>query len=83
MDFSLQRWIKIVLINLLFVAAIGVVLRYKILFALPFVDQKHLLHVHSHFAFAGWITQALLTLLVAYLDTQHSGKAFNNYRRLF
>jgi hypothetical protein len=63
-----QRWLKISLINLLIVAAIGVVLRYKILFALPFINQKYVLHGHSHFAFAGWITQAIMVLLIAYLD---------------
>lgn len=67
MDFSLFRWLKITLVNLLIVATLGVVLRYKILYPLPFVDQKHLLHGHSHFAFAGWITQALMTLMVLYL----------------
>ena len=67
MQFSLQRWIRISLFNLLLVASIGVILRYKIAFALPFIDQKHLLHGHSHFAFAGWISQALMVLLVGYL----------------
>ncbi len=54
-----QKWIKICFINLLIVALLGVTLRYKIAFSLPFVDQKHLLHGHSHFAFAGWITQII------------------------
>ncbi len=67
MDLSLHRWIRVTLFNLFVVAFIGVILRYKIAFALPFVDQKHLQHGHSHFAFAGWITQALMVLLVAYL----------------
>lgn len=65
-----KRWLKICLINLLIVASIGVLLRYKIAFSLPFIDQKHMLHGHSHFAFAGWITQALMVLLVAYLAKQ-------------
>ncbi len=70
MVFPLFRWLKISLINLLIVASLGVTLRYKILYYLPFVDQKHLLHGHSHFAFAGWITQALMTLLISYLLKQ-------------
>ncbi len=74
MLFPLFRWLKIAVINLLIVATLGVVLRYKILYPLPFVDQKHLLHGHSHFAFAGWITQALMTLMTAYL-ARYSGKA--------
>jgi hypothetical protein len=82
MPVYLQRWIKIALFNLLIVASIGVVLRYKIAFSLPFVDQKHLLHGHSHFAFAGWISQALMVLLVAYLAQQNSEVVFKRYRWL-
>jgi hypothetical protein len=65
MSFSLRFWLRVSLFNLLILASIGVVLRYKIAFSLPFVDQKHLLHGHSHFAFAGWISQAIMTLMVA------------------
>ncbi|MHB8259200.1 MAG: hypothetical protein ACYDEC_02945 [Bacteroidia bacterium] len=54
-------------------------MRYKIVFALPFVDQKHLLHGHSHFAFAGWITQALMVLLVTYLYQHGLKDSFKKY----
>lgn len=71
---------RIAILNLLLVAAIGVLLRYKIAFSLPFIDQKHLLHAHSHFAFAGWITHVLLVMLVHYLgqqtDTEDAKKYF-------
>lgn len=79
MIFPLLRWLKICLINLLIVATLGVTLRYKILFPLPFIDQKHLLHGHSHFAFAGWITQAIMVLLVSYLAKYH--QAVTNYKK--
>ena len=79
MVFPLFRWLKISLINLLIVACLGVILRYKILFSLPFVDQKHLLHGHSHFAFAGWITQALMALLVSYLIKQQESGNYKKY----
>ncbi|MEO6539821.1 MAG: hypothetical protein ABIN74_02475 [Ferruginibacter sp.] len=82
MQFSPARWLKITLFNLLIVASIGVLLRYKILYPLPFVDQKHLLHGHSHFAFAGWITQAIMTLLVFYLSKQTSPAVNKRYRWL-
>ena len=78
----LFRWLKISLINLLIVATLGVVLRYKILYPLPFVHQKHLLHGHSHFAFAGWITMALMTLLVIYLANQTDGNIYKKFRWL-
>lgn len=60
----LRFWLRIPFYNLLVIAAIGVVLRYKIVFSLPFVDQKYLLHAHSHFAFAGWLTQLIMAYMV-------------------
>lgn len=78
----LQRYTKFALFNLFIVAGIGVVLRYKIAFSLPFIDQKHLLHGHSHFAFAGWITQALMILLVNYLCRQKDESIFKKYKWL-
>ena len=78
-----HRWIRISLFNLLIVASLGLVLRYKILFPLPFIDQKHLLHGHSHFAFAGWISQAIMTLVVMYLSRQAGEMMFRRYRWLF
>ncbi len=77
-----HRWVKIALFNLLVVASLGVILRYKILFPLPFVDQKHLLHGHSHFAFAGWISQAIMTLIVTYLSRQGGEGLYKKYQWL-
>ena len=82
MNISLSRHLKISLFNLLLVALVGVVMRYKILYSLPFVDQKHLLHGHSHFAFAGWITQTLMVLLVAYLSKETQKDEFIAYKKL-
>jgi len=82
MHTSLRKWLNISFFNLLILALIGVILRYKIAFAFPFVDQKHLLHGHSHFAFAGWITQILMVLMVQHL-CQHKGDGmFKKYRRV-
>ena len=83
MGSSLRRWLQISFLNLLIVSLVGVVLRYKIVFSLPFVDQKYLLHGHSHFAFAGWINQVLMVLLVQYLSQYKGSKVFNKYRWLF
>lgn len=63
-----MRWIKISIFNFTLLALVGCVLRYKIAFALPFIDQKHLLHAHSHFAFGGWVSQILMCLLLFALD---------------
>jgi hypothetical protein len=76
---KITGWIKISLINLMLVAIIGCILRYKIAFSIPFIDQKHLLHGHSHFAFTGWITQVLMALLVNHLSTQKKADQFHQY----
>lgn len=76
-----RPWLRISLLNFLIVALLGVTLRYKIAFALPFVDQKHLLHAHSHFAFTGWITQLLMVFMVAYLS-QHEPGCWLRYRKI-
>ncbi|MES1218790.1 MAG: hypothetical protein ABUT20_25015 [Bacteroidota bacterium] len=77
---SLRKWLQVSLFNLLLVSLIGVVLRYKIVFSLPFIDQKYLLHGHSHFAFAGWISQALMALLIADLSQKSGKNYFTKYR---
>jgi hypothetical protein len=81
MNMHLKFWLRIALFNFLLVALLGVTLRYKIVFSLPFVDQKHLLHAHSHFAFAGWISQLLMAFMVYYLYTQND-QAFKKYKAL-
>ncbi|HNP24596.1 MAG TPA: hypothetical protein PKM63_00145 [Panacibacter sp.] len=75
-----DRWLRISFLNLLIVALLGVILRYKIAFSLPFVDQKFLLHAHSHFAFSGWLTQILMAFIANYIlshDENASPKKFN------
>ena len=64
------------------VALLGVVLRYKIVYSLPFIDQKKLLEGHSHFAFAGWITQVLMALMINWLSEKKSEDQFRKYRWL-
>ena len=57
-------WIRIALLNLLIVAFLGTLMRYKIGFAFPYFDQKFIQEAHSHFAFTGWITHTLYILLI-------------------
>ncbi len=82
MRVNLFLWIKISIINLLVVSILGVCLRYKILYTLPFIDQKHLLHSHSHFAFTGWITQTLMVLIVAFMSRKLEKDLFKKYHLL-
>ena len=79
---ALNRFTRYALLNLLLVAAIGVVLRYKIAFYFPWIDQKHLLHAHSHFAFSGWVSHLLMVLLVRYLVQQSITGTWRMYRLL-
>lgn len=80
--FQLTKWIRICFYNLFIVATLGVILRYKIAFSLPFVDQKHLLHGHSHFAFSGWITQIIMVLMVHQLSQKTQQNYFKKYNFL-
>ncbi len=80
MHSSRTKWLQFSLLNLLLVALLGVTLRYKIAFSLPFIDQQYLLHGHSHFAFAGWVTQALMTLMIGYLSEKTKQDYFPKYR---
>lgn len=57
-------WVKLSIINLCAVALVGVILRSKILFPLPFINYNYLLEAHEHFAFSAWVTLALMFLLV-------------------
>ncbi|HNF72304.1 MAG TPA: hypothetical protein PLP34_07820, partial [Chitinophagaceae bacterium] len=79
---ALSSWIKFSMLNLCIVAFLGCILRYKIVFSLPFLDQKHILHAHSHFAFSGWITMTLMSLLVDYLHQNGQPHAFSKYKSL-
>lgn len=42
-------------------------MRYKISFAMPWIDQKHILHAHSHLAFVGWVSHTLMVLIGLYI----------------
>ncbi len=60
-------WLRFSIFNLFIVAVLGTLMRYKIAYSLPWLDQKHLQEAHSHFAFYGWVSQILYVLLVEYL----------------
>ena len=60
-------WLTLTLINLCGVALLGMTLRTKLLFTVRFIDFKNFLSAHSHFAFGGWVTLALMLLYIANL----------------
>ncbi len=63
-----KNWVLVLLINLCIVATLGLLMRYKIIFSFPFLEQKHIQHAHSHFAFIAWVSQALYLLLIHFID---------------
>ena len=77
-----RRWAFFSVLNLLILSLVGIILRYKIILPLPFVNQKNLLHAHSHFAFSGWVSMALFTAIVWVLS-KHATLDLKKYERLF
>lgn len=67
-----HKWVRIALFNLFLVALLGFIMRYKIVYPLSWVHQKHVLHAHSHFAFSGWITQLLMLFLISCLQNKEN-----------
>ena len=67
-------WITLSLLNLCLVALLGLTLRTKFVFPLPFLDYKNFLSAHSHFAFSGWITMILSVLFIEQLLTTEQKK---------
>jgi hypothetical protein len=61
---NINRWVDILIFNFCIVAFLGFTLRSKILFSIPFLDYNRLLDAHFHFAFGGWVTLALVVLLI-------------------
>lgn len=81
MTFNTKHWLKFSLINLLIVASLGVLMRYKIGFDFPYFSQKNAQHAHSHFAFAGWVTHTLYVLMIYFLSQKmvlSNIKQYNN-----
>lgn len=77
--FNINLWVRLSLLNFFVVAFAGIILRYKINFSLPFIDQKYLLHGHSHFAFVGWVSLSLMALMIYYLQKNDININFKKY----
>jgi hypothetical protein len=81
-DFNTKFWLQFSVINLLIVALLGTLMRYKIGFVFPFFNQKYLQESHSHFAFIGWISHTLYTLITHFIKSKITDGYFKNYRLL-
>lgn len=82
MALNIKFWLKISLLNLCIVAALGILMRYKIGFEFPYLDQKHLQHSHSHFAFTGWLSHTLMVLITYYLQTKITDLKTEKYKAI-
>lgn len=74
-------WLKFSVLNLFIVAMLGLYLRLKMSYKLPF-EQKNVLHAHSHFAFIGWISQTLMVLLINYIKDKKNNISLKKYTYL-
>lgn len=82
MKLDTKYWLKFSIINLLLVAALGVLMRYKIGFEFPYFSQKNIQHAHSHFAFVGWITHTLYVLMINFIQSKISIGYHKQYKTL-
>lgn len=80
--YNANSWIRFSLFSLLVVSFLGVLMRYKIGFEFPYLDQKYLQHAHSHFAFVGWVSQTLMVLMVKLLQPSLSASRLKSYQSL-
>ncbi len=79
---KLKSWLQLSLFNLLIVALLGMVMRYKIGFEFPYLDQKNIQHGHSHFAFTAWISQTLYVLIIYNLQAHIPIQRLKLYKKL-
>ncbi len=77
-----NQWYRIGLFNLLLVATIGLLLRYKIVASLPWVNHKYFLHGHSHFAFSGWVSLIIMVGMLQRIHTHSSQPIINKFKPL-
>jgi hypothetical protein len=82
MALNTKFWLRISLLNLLIVALFGTIMRYKIGFEFPYLNQKHLQHGHSHFAFIGWVTHTIFVLMTDIIQKDKPDLRTGIYRRL-
>ncbi len=75
-------WLRLSVFNFFLVSVLGVLMRYKIAFSLPQLDQKHLQQAHSHFAFYGWISLAVYVLIVLTLKELVPTKSLKKYNAI-
>lgn len=82
MKINYKLWLNLSVLNLTMVAALGMLMRYKIGFEFPYFEQKFLQHGHSHFAFAAWISQTLYVLMIHFMQSGNTKPISGHYNKL-
>jgi hypothetical protein len=80
---KIKNWLTFSLINLLVVALLGFLMRYKIGFEFPLLDQKNTQEAHYHFAFYGWISHTLMVLMTECLAKRNVDFKSHRYNFVF
>lgn len=80
MLYQAKFWLRFSIFNLLIVALVGLLMRYKIAFEFPYLNQKNLQHAHSHFAFSGWVSHTLMVLMIYALSKKMNTDGFFSKR---
>jgi len=80
---EIKTWVRICIFNLMLVAVLGSLMRFKIAFEFPLFVQKNLLHSHSHFALFGWISFVLMILIANNLGNKIPKKVTKQFRIIF
>lgn len=63
-----KKWVTLSLINFLIVGILGLTMRLKFLYPILWIDQSHLLHAHSHFAFSAWVSQTIMVFMIVMIS---------------
>ncbi|HSD14353.1 MAG TPA: hypothetical protein VLB74_06870, partial [Flavobacterium sp.] len=82
MKLEIKFWLRFSLANLFIVALLGLLMRYKIGFEFPYLDQKSLQLSHYNFAFTGWISQTLMVLMIYTLQNRLADFKVGKYTKV-
>ncbi|MBF6608706.1 MAG: hypothetical protein ITG00_08200 [Flavobacterium sp.] len=83
MTMKTSSWLKISLVNLVIVALLGLLMRYKIGFEFPLFNQKYIQYSHYHFAFYGWVAHTLMVLMTHALFKDNADFKIARYQPVF
>jgi hypothetical protein len=72
--FSGRFWVNVSILGLCTIGLLGLLLRSKIVFSIPFINYNHFVEAHSRFTFSGWVTLALMLLMVSELLPESGNK---------